>query len=120
MRTLRRAMALTGVLLLTLLATGCGTITNSAIGTWAGEQGTTKLEFTNEGVVTGQDGCVRVTGDWHQKADTVIFYGLAPAEQAVNDGQVWLKDPATATVSNGTMTFYDSDHEQIGELTRQD
>src|SRR5699024_2646843 len=120
MRTLRRAMALTGVLLLTLLATGCGPITNSPIGTWAGEQGATQLEFTNEGAVTGPDGCARVTGYCHQKADTVTFYGLAPAEQACNDGQVWLKDPATATVSNGTMTFYDSDHEQIGELTRQD
>lgn len=119
MRTLRRGMALAAVLVMTLVAAGCGTITNSAIGKWAGEQGMTQLEFTHEGVVTGHNGCDRVSGYWHQEADTVTFYGLASTQKGCTDSQVWLMDPATATVSNGTMTFYDSDHEQIGQLTRQ-
>lgn len=119
MRTLRRGTALVATLLLTLLASGCGTITNSAIGTWAAEQPEVHLEFTHEGVVSGTDGCNRVTGYWQQDGDTVTFYGLASTLKGCPDTQVWLVNPATATVEAGTMTFYNAEHDKLGQLRRQ-
>lgn len=114
-----RPMAVATVLLLTLLASGCGRTTNSAIGTWTDQEGEAELELSQEGEVSGTDGCNRLTGSWDQQGDTVTFHGLASTLMACPDTDVWLTNPATATVSGDTMTIYDADDDELGELSRQ-
>ena len=118
MRTVRRMTALLTACLLALLATGCGTqASSSPEGTWTGPEDT-QLELTDDGSVTGSDGCNHIGGSWEQDGDTIIFSDMLTTLMACMDVDVWLEDPRTATIEGDTMVVYGPDDVELGELHR--
>ncbi len=117
MSIVRSALAVLACLL-ALLATGCGSATPAAPeGTWTGREDT-RLELTTDGQVTGSDGCNYLSGSWSQDGETIVFSGMISTLMACMDVDVWLSDPATATITGTTMTVYDSDGTELGDLHR--
>ncbi|MPV49256.1 MULTISPECIES: META domain-containing protein [unclassified Pseudactinotalea] len=118
MRRLRVGMVVLAVAASAL--SGCGEAATSAQGTWGSSGGDeTRLTFTGEGLITGTDGCNRLSGTWQQDGDDVTLAGLATTLMACPDVDVWLIDPASAVVDGDTMHLYDSDGAQIGDLSRE-
>lgn len=117
MQAIRRTLAMVTAGLLVVLAAGCGAASSSPEGTWTGPEGT-ELELTVEGRVTGTDGCNHLGGAWEQDGDTVTFSGMVGTLMACMDVEVWLADPATATVDGDTMVVFNSEGAELGELQR--
>lgn len=118
MRAIRQVLALVAVALLATL-TACGTITNPAIGTWGSVQdGQPQLKLTHEGVVSGTDGCNSIKGTWAEEGSTVTFYNFYTTKMACPDVDVWLTDPATATLDGDTLHILSSDGTELGTLER--
>lgn len=117
MGTFRRSFALVAACALMVLAAGCGSASSSPEGTWTGPEGT-ELELTEEGMVTGTDGCNHLGGSWQEDGDTVTFSGMIGTLMACMDVEVWLIDPATATIDGNTMVVFDSEGTELGELQR--
>lgn len=116
MHAIRRTLAVVAVLLVGL-ATGCGAVSDSPEGTWTGAEGT-ELELSVEGMVTGTDGCNRVSGTWEQDGDAITFSGMVGTLMACADVDIWLSDPATATIEGNTMVVFNSEGSELGELQR--
>ena len=74
------------------------------------------LSFTDDGRVSGFDGCNQLSGSWEATADGVEFGQLASTRMACPDVDTWLAGAATAEVSGGTMTVINLDGVEIGEL----
>ena len=117
MRHLRRTLALVTACLLAVLAAGCGGVSDSPEGTWTGAEGT-ELELTVEGMVTGTDGCNHISGTWEQDGETVTFNGMVGTLMACMDVDIWLSDPATATIDGDTMVVFNAEGTELGELQR--
>lgn len=118
MRTVRRMTVLLTVCLLTMLTAGCGTETSSSPeGTWTGAEDT-QLELTEDGTVTGSDGCNHIGGSWEQDGETIVFSDMISTLMACTDVDVWLEDPRTATIAGDTMVVYGPEDEELGELHR--
>lgn len=118
MHTLRRACAVLAACLLAILAASCGSATSSSPeGTWTGREDT-RLELTADGSVTGSDGCNHLAGSWEQDGETVVFSDMLGTLMACMNVDVWLSDPATATLTGDTMVLYDSEGTELGELHR--
>lgn len=117
MAMIRRLLAVGTVGVLVVLAAGCGSASSSPEGTWTGPEDT-ELELTVEGVVTGTDGCNHLGGTWEEDGDTVTFSGMFGTLMACMDVDVWLVDPATATVEGDTMVVFNSEGTELGELQR--
>lgn len=117
MHAIRRMFAVAAVCLLTVLAAGCGGVSDSAEGTWTGAEGT-ELEFASDGQVTGTDGCNHLSGTWEHDGDTITFSGMIGTLMACMDVDVWLVDPATATFDGNTMVVFNSEGTELGELQR--
>src|SRR5699024_1455200 len=109
MRAIRQVLALVAVALLATI-TACGPIPNPALGTWrTGQSGEPQLKLTHEGVVSGTDGCNTIKGTWAEEGDTVTFYNFYTTKMACPDVDVWLTDPATATLDGDTLHILSSD-----------
>ena len=117
MATIRRLLAVGAGLVLMVLAAGCGSASSSPEGTWTGPEDT-ELELTVEGLATGTDGCNHLGGTWEEDGDTVTFSGMVGTLMACMDVDVWLVDPATATVQGDTMVVFNSEGTELGELQR--
>src|SRR5690625_3473835 len=118
MRTVRRMTVLLTACLLTMLTAGCGTETSSSPeGTWTGAEDT-QLELTEDGTVTGNDGCNHLSGSWEQDGETIVFSGMISTLMACTDVDVWLTDPRSATIEGDTMVVYGREDAELGELQR--
>lgn len=117
MGTSRRPFALVAAGALMVLAAGCGSASSSPEGTWTGPEDT-ELELTEEGLVTGTDGCNHLGGSWEEDGDTVTFSGMVGTLMACMDVEVWLIDPATATIDGDTMVVFNTEGTELGELQR--
>ena len=117
MRAIRWTLAVLTTCLLAMLTAGCGSTAASAEGTWTGPE-STELELTVEGMVTGTDGCNHLGGTWEQDGDQITFSGMMGTLMACMDVDVWLTDPATATIDGDTMVVFNSEGTELGELQR--
>lgn len=129
MRTPHRLLALTTGLLMAFSLTGCGGGdgesgsadggTVDPVGTWGSTAAQApNLTFTEDGNVTGTDGCNRLTGSWTADGDTVEFGEIASTLMACVDVDTWLSGAKTATVDGDTMVVRDEGGSEIGTLER--
>ena len=89
------------------------------VGTWGSTAAQApNLTFTEDGNVTGTDGCNRLTGSWTADGDTVEFGEIASTLMACVDVDTWLSGAKTATVDGDTLLVEDEGGSQIGTLER--
>ncbi|WP_313812098.1 META domain-containing protein [Glutamicibacter sp.] len=88
-------------------------------GAWGShEQGQPWLDLGDDGTLTGNDGCNRLSGQW-KDSDTGIDFGAMASTKMYCEGvDTWLSGAATATVAQDVMTLKDSQGEVIGTLQR--
>lgn len=91
-------------------------------GTWgdAAQESAPVLELSQNGTLTGTDGCNRLTGSWKLDGDTIVFGELASTKMACMGVDTWLSAARTAIVAGSTMTVRGEDGAEIGTLTRGD
>lgn len=94
----------------------------SAVGTWNGDapKHTPNLTLSEDGRLTGTDGCNRLFGSWKEEADGIVFVQVASTMMLCHGVNVWLSKLATASIDGDTMTVQDSEGEPVGTLTRVD
>ncbi|MEE1620805.1 META domain-containing protein [Zafaria sp. J156] len=120
----RRALAAAGAAILLLTACGDGPAgTDDAhgtdvVGTWGNptDSSLPTLEFTDDGSVTGTDGCNRLMGGWTVEGGQVVFDALAGTMMACPDVDTWLSTAARAEREEGILRVFGPDGEQIGTL----
>ncbi len=132
---LRMSIATAAVALATLGLAACsnagdagtGTDTSDApidqaiIGVWGDPngEGEASLEFTEDGKVSGTDGCNRLTGGWEAKGDKVTLGPLASTKMFCEGVDTWLSGVETVTISQGqTLVVADTSGTEIGTLKR--
>ncbi len=101
-----------------LVLTACGSAATAAQGTWVSPEDETTLTFTGEGLITGTDGCNMLSGTWEEDGDDVTLTGLSTTEMACPGVDVWLVDPASATVEGDVLHVFDAGGTELGELSR--
>lgn len=115
--TMPKITALGGVVLMALA--GCGFVSMSARGTWVDDAGEVELEFTQEGLIRGTDGCNLVEGTWEEHGDDVTMTMSIIDSKDCAEGEVWLVDPVAAVVEDDTMTLYGPNDVELGTLTEK-
>jgi heat shock protein HslJ len=106
-----------------LMATGCsdsGASSDGPVGTWGetAEQ-SPQLVLTEDGSLTGTDGCNGLNGTWEISGDTVVFGPVMATMMACDGVDTWLSLMTTATVNGDTMTVMGPDGAEVGTLDRQ-
>ncbi|HWL01581.1 MAG TPA: META domain-containing protein [Microbacteriaceae bacterium] len=128
MKTMQTLAAVgVGALALTFSLAGCAPATpsgpggdaSSAVGTWGSDaQGEPNLSLTEDGKLSGTDGCNRLTGSWTQDGATVDFGQVASTMMFCEGVDTWLIDLSTGTVEGSTLHILDADGVEIGTLSR--
>jgi len=110
-----------------LLLTGCGRIASpfgfggesaDPIGVWSesSSEESPYLSFSDDGKVSGYDGCNQLGGSWEATADGIEFSDFAATQMFCEGVDTWLTAAASAEISGGEMTVLDGDGKKIGEL----
>lgn len=105
---------------------GCagGSSGDAVIGTWG--EGTAAadphLVFSDDGRVSGSDGCNSLSGSWKADGEAIIVSDVASTLMACSDVDTWLSGIAQATLSEGDdqLTILDESGTEIGSLDRDD
>jgi len=99
--------------------TGDTDASTSAVGTWGADaQGEPSLTLSEDGKLSGTDGCNRLTGSWTQDGATVDFGEVASTMMFCEGVDTWLVDLDTATVDGSTLRILDAEGTEIGTLDR--
>lgn len=89
------------------------------IGVWrSDEKGDPFLEFKDDGTFSGSDGCNGLGGEYTVEEDVVRIERGGSTLMACPGVDDWLRKVASVTFEGGTMTVFDKNDEQIGQLHR--
>jgi heat shock protein HslJ len=122
----RSALAL-GVAGAALLLTGCvhaglpfGAERVDPVGVWSesSAESSPYLSFTDDGNLSGYDGCNQLGGSWTATAGGAEFSNFAATQMFCEGVDTWLISAATAEIDGGTMTVLDEDGRRLGALER--
>lgn len=122
MSTLRHALGLAGAGALALSLAACGgSEPVSPEGTWGEDgEGLPQLTFEADGVLTGTDGCNRLSGTWEIDGETVEFGPLISTLMACEGVDTWLAQGASATIDGDVLTVLDEEGNEIGTLEKSE
>lgn len=100
---------------------GSGTLSQAdVVGVWGqADSGEPSLEFADDGSFSGTDGCNRLMGSYELAGMTIELGDVAMTRMACPDVEVWLVDPATATIAGNSLEISDGAGTIIGTLDRQ-
>lgn len=89
-------------------------------GKWTSpETGDPFLEFTDDGNVTGSDGCNRIETTWTAGKDKVTIDSFTTTQKAC-PGDQWLSKASSATIDGNVMKVMDGQGKVIGGLEKED
>lgn len=129
MRSSHRLLALTTGLLMAFSAAGCASGDQSGdsgaagggspVGAWGSTAAQSpNLTFTDDGTVSGSDGCNRLSGSWTQDGETVKLGQMVSTLKACPGVDTWLTTAVSATVDGDTLRISDEGGTEIGTLER--
>jgi len=110
-----------------LVLTGCmgtglpfGAERADPVGVWSesSAKDSPYLSFSDDGNVSGYDGCNQMGGSWKATSDGVEFSDFASTQMFCEGVDTWLMSATSAEIDGGTMTVLDEDGEELGELTQ--
>ncbi|MBB2959265.1 META domain-containing protein [Pseudoclavibacter helvolus] len=120
MKTLGVSIAVAAATL--LFITGCAGSPASAAGSWgtpdSSGQGEPGLNLSDDGKVTGNDGCNRLMGDWTETDGKVEFGALASTMMFCEGVDTWLVGATAAEVDGDSLVVFNEAGDQIGTLPR--
>lgn len=115
----RALLSLAAAMSLAATLNGCLMVSTAAMGTWTGDTSGMELTFTQEGLITGTDGCNRAEGTWQEHGnDVVLTFTIADDEQCPGHDE-WLADATQGRIEGDTMRLFGENNDHLGDLTRQ-
>jgi len=126
MTPMTRTLAVTAAALVaTFTLAGCfspaAELAGPVGGAWTSmtEHSAAYLQFHDDSTVNGSDGCNRIGSTWTEDGGTIVFGPFFSTRMSCLDTvPVWAAEPATATISGGTMLLVDADGERVDNLNR--
>lgn len=89
------------------------------VGIWrSDEKGDPFLEFREEGRFVGSDGCNGLGGDYTVSGEAVKIERGGSTLKACPGVDDWLRSVASVTFEGDTMTVFDKNDDEIGQLHR--
>lgn len=89
------------------------------LGGWASdEKGNPRLDFSEDGTVTGTDGCNGISSSYTIEGSRVLVEQFASTLRACEGVDDWLRAVREVTVEGDTMIVKNGSGEEIGELQR--
>lgn len=108
-----------------LVAGGCSSGSGSAgsatdvEGTWGSTASASpNLTFSEDGTVTGTDGCNQLTGSWDADGDVVQLSDIASTMMYCEGVDTWLSEASQVVADGTTLTVSDTTGATIGTLER--
>lgn len=90
-------------------------------GKWTSpEAGDPFLEFSEDGQVTGSDGCNRIQTTWEVDGDKILITPFTTTQKACAGVDTWLSEASSATIEGNVMKVADSSGEVVGGLEKED
>lgn len=112
-----KVLAIAGIALFAL--TSCSTPSADVTGTWGEDgDGQPHLVLEEGGMLSGTDGCNRLSGSWEQDGDVIDFGEVATTMMACPDVDTWLMDLDTARIDGDTLHVSDASGTEIGSLAK--
>ncbi|WP_336624960.1 MULTISPECIES: META domain-containing protein [unclassified Microbacterium] len=112
-----KVLAVAGIALFAL--TSCSTPSAEVTGTWGEDgDGQPHLVLEEGGMLSGTDGCNRLSGSWEQDGDVIDFGEVATTMMACPDVDTWLMDLDTARIDGDTLHVSDASGTEIGSLAK--
>lgn len=100
------------------LLQGCSTGT-AAAGSWGVDApGQPQLTLSEDGRVSGTDGCNRIMGSWQETGDSVELSELASTMMACEGVDTWLSGAQRLKVEGDTLHVFSTDGHELGTLER--
>lgn len=92
----------------------------TAVGSWGNAEERTEpsLVLSEDGRLTGSDGCNRLVGDYTAEGAEITFGMIASTMMFCEGVDTWLTGASSATLSGDTMTISDESGAEIGTLSR--
>lgn len=124
MRGLRGVVSVGAVLLAAGMLAACSApaLGERVLGTWGEGAGVADphLVFSDDGRVSGSDGCNSLSGSWSVQDDAVVVSDVASTLMACPGVDTWLRGIAQATLSDdgGRLSVTDDTGTRIGTLDR--
>lgn len=81
--------------------------------------GQPQLTFSDDGRVTGTDGCNRLMGRWGQTDDCVHLMNMASTMMYCEGVDTWLRGADTVQVHGDTLYVMDQHGQELGTLDKQ-
>jgi len=101
-------------------SSGAALDSGDVVGTWSQTDSEPKvdLELTEDGTVSGSDGCNQLNGAWKIDGSEVDLGPFAATMKACENVDTWLSAATSANVDGEKMTVYNDDHKEIGVLIK--
>ena len=104
-----------------MLTAGCASNVSAPgiVGSWESQEpGNPSLTFTEDGKVSGTDGCNDINSTYTIDGESIIVQPFASTRMFCEGVNTWLSGLATATIDGKTLLVQDASGTPIGELTR--
>lgn len=89
-------------------------------GKWTSpEAGDPFLEFSEDGQVTGSDGCNRIQTTWEVDGDKILITPFTTTQKACAGVDMWLSEASSATIEGNVMKVADSSGKVVGGLEKE-
>lgn len=115
----RALLAMGAATILSATATGCLMVSVAAMGTWTDDSSGAELTFTQEGLITGTDGCNETSGTWQEHGDDVVLTLTVGDDEQCPGHDEWLAESTQAHVDGDTMQLFGANNNHLGDLDRQ-
>ena len=94
---------------------------SDVIGTWSqtDSEPAVDLELTEDGAVSGSDGCNKLNGTWKIDGSEVVFGPFAATMMACENVNTWLSAATSANVDGEEMTLFNEHSKEIGVLFKE-
>lgn len=90
-------------------------------GKWTSpEAGEPFLEFSEDGQVTGSDGCNRIQTTWEVDGDKILITPFTTTQKACAGVDMWLSKVSSVTIEGNVMKVADSGGDVVGGLEKED
>ncbi len=120
---MKRSLVVSAGLVTVLLLSACdapGDIGHRVLGTWgdASQSSQPSLGFSQDGKVTGTDGCNRLSGSWTNDEDEISLGPLTSTLMVCEGVDTWLGTGVSAKVDDSRLHIFNSAGTEIGTLQR--
>ena len=113
-----RGLAVSALMVSALLLPGCSSATSPVDDWGVDEPGQPQLTLSEDGRVSGTDGCNRLMGSWEEAGDSIQLSEIASTLMACEGVDTWLSGAQSLKVDGDTLHVFAAGGRELGTLRR--